>query len=390
MKYKVVFLLRYWAVYGGGETVTIALANEMVRRGLDVSVIYLWDNSRSNMPFIDERIKAVRVNGKEAENLKIDSPLLPVCLHDYIEKEHVDFVINQWWLAEQAYQGVKGTSAILIKCHHISVQGSWNIKVHDAESLVKYLMGPLYRRISKKMQIKAIDKFYNMSDYVSFLAPAYVDEYKSLTSMPIESDRVLAIFNPQVFAANLPKDKFKDKENVALFVGRMLNGQKGIFRLMRVWQMIEQSGRCNDWKLEMVGAGDDLQATKELAKKLGLKNISFEGFQQPDKYYERAKVFLMSSKTEGLPMTLIEAKQNMLCPIVMDTFTSLHDVLVDGKDGIIVKEDEHEMAKAFIEIAHDPIRLEKMATDNSVISRFDVVCIVDQWMDLFKRATKKI
>ncbi len=390
MKYKVVFLLRYWTVYGGGETVSIALANEMVKRGMDVSVIYLWDNSRSNMPFIDERIKAMRVNGKEEENLKIDNPILPVFLHDYIEKEHIDFVINQWWLAEQAYQGVKDTSAILIKCHHISVQGSWNIKVRNVESFIKYIVGPLYKWTSHKLQIKAIDKFYKLSDYVSFLAPAYVEEYKSLTSIHVDNNRVLAIFNPQVYTSNLSKNKFSEKENIALFVGRMDNGQKGIFRLMQVWQMIEQSSKCNDWRLQMVGTGADLEATQELAKKYGLKNISFEGFQQPDKYYEKAKVFLMSSKTEGLPMTLIEAKQNMLCPIVMDTFTSLHDVIIDGKDGIIVREDEREMAKAFIEITQDPKRLDRIAMENEVTSRFDVACIVDQWIDLFKRATKKI
>ena len=30
---NIAFLLRLWPVYGGGETVTISLANEMVKRG---------------------------------------------------------------------------------------------------------------------------------------------------------------------------------------------------------------------------------------------------------------------------------------------------------------------------------------------------------------------
>ena len=37
---KVMFLHRLWPVYGGGETVTVCLANEMVNRGIDVHVAY--------------------------------------------------------------------------------------------------------------------------------------------------------------------------------------------------------------------------------------------------------------------------------------------------------------------------------------------------------------
>lgn len=390
MKYKIVFLLRYWAVYGGGETVTIALANEMVKRGMDVTVIYLWNNSRPNMPFIDERIKAVRVCGTNGGNLDIDNPLLSSSLNEYIKNENVDFVINQWWLAETAYQGVKGTKAILIKCHHISVQGEWNLKVHDFASFVKYLLGPIYVKISKRLQIRAIDKFYKLSDYVSFLAPAYVDEYKSLTSIHVDMSRALAIFNPQVFVSNLPKDAYKEKKNIALFVGRFGDEQKGTMRLMRIWHAIEQSGKCANWKLEMVGTGHDLEPTKKYARKLGLQNISFEGFQQPDAYYKKAKIFMMTSKTEGLPMTLIEAKQGLSCPIVMDTFSSLHDIIVNGKNGIIVSENEKEMADAFIQLTQDEDRLEKLATNNDVVRHFAVTSIVDQWIALFKRATKNI
>lgn len=387
--YKVVFLLRYWAVYGGGETVTIALANEMVKRGIDVSVLYLWDNMRSEMPFIDNRIKAIRISGDKNEDLQIADKKLSEYLHAYIQENNVNFVINQWWLAETAYNGTKGTNAILIKCHHISVQGSWTVKVHDFASLVKYLLGPIYVRISKYLQIKAIDKFYKMADYVSFLAPSYVKEYNGLTSLKIDKDRTISIFNPQVFDTNLSAEKYKEKQNVALFVGRMLEAQKGLKRLLDVWKLVEQSGKCDNWKLEMVGTGEDLEATKMYAKSLGLRNISFEGFQQPNSYYAKAKIFMMTSKTEGLPMTLIEAKQSMVCPIVMDTFSSLHDVITDGKDGVIVGEDVEAMANKFIYLAENPKLLEKFASDTSVTSRFSVVKIVDQWIELFNNATKK-
>ena len=57
---NVIFLHRVWPVYGGGETVTICLANEMVKRGFNVHIayfkdsdIFLWKNARNNLfPFL--------------------------------------------------------------------------------------------------------------------------------------------------------------------------------------------------------------------------------------------------------------------------------------------------------------------------------------------------
>ena len=50
---NITFLLRLWPVYGGGETVTICLANEMIKRGWNVSVLYFKNNTRADLPFID-------------------------------------------------------------------------------------------------------------------------------------------------------------------------------------------------------------------------------------------------------------------------------------------------------------------------------------------------
>ena len=390
MRKKVVFLLRYWAIHGGGETVTIALANEMVKRGHDVTVIYLWDNNRDVMPFIDKRIKTVRFASKNGEDLKIENVILSSLLKRYIEDNDIDFVINQWWLAEVAYHGVVDTKAVLIKCHHISVQGTWKIKVQDFESLIKFILGPIHIKISKKLQIKAIEKFYRQSDYVAFLAPSYVEEFKSLTRLDIDGSRVLSIFNPLVYNSAMTIEDYPKKKNIALFVGRIEDSQKRVKLLLKAWSLIERTGKCTDWILKIVGTGTDLDDVKKEAKKLNLKFATFEGFQQPDEYYKEAKVFMMTSRTEGLPMTLIEAKQNRLCPIVMDTFPSLHDIITNGKDGIVVKDDIKQFVNAFLSLAKDPNSLERLGCAIEGTDKFSVDSIVNEWENLFGTAKKYI
>lgn len=58
---NIVFLLRLWPIYGGGETVTICLANEMAKRGHAVTVFYFKDSETNELPYIDPSIKAVRI-----------------------------------------------------------------------------------------------------------------------------------------------------------------------------------------------------------------------------------------------------------------------------------------------------------------------------------------
>lgn len=47
---NILFLLRLYPVYGGGETVTLCLANEMVKRGWNVSILYFKENTRKQFP----------------------------------------------------------------------------------------------------------------------------------------------------------------------------------------------------------------------------------------------------------------------------------------------------------------------------------------------------
>ena len=37
---NILYVMRYWPVYGGGETITVTLANEFVKRGHSVYVVY--------------------------------------------------------------------------------------------------------------------------------------------------------------------------------------------------------------------------------------------------------------------------------------------------------------------------------------------------------------
>ena len=58
---RIVFLLRPWPVHGGGETVTIALANEMVKRGHEIFILYTRLETEKELPYIAPMINAILV-----------------------------------------------------------------------------------------------------------------------------------------------------------------------------------------------------------------------------------------------------------------------------------------------------------------------------------------
>lgn len=89
---NILYIMRYWPVYGGGETITATLANEFVRRGHNVFIAYQYNNVVNPMPYeIDSRVKIFKTHTIEKYKNKD-----VLSLHDYIIDNNIDVMINQW------------------------------------------------------------------------------------------------------------------------------------------------------------------------------------------------------------------------------------------------------------------------------------------------------
>ena len=130
--------------------------------------------------------------------------------------------------------------------------------------------------------------------------------------------------------------------------------------------------------------------TKELSNQLQIKHIIFEGFKNPRKYYNYASIFMMTSAFEGFGMTLVEAQQYAIVPMAMDTYSSLHDIIKNEYNGIIVSDND---IKGYVE------KLKKLMADKEYRKRlamnglesckkFAVEFIANQWENLFTKLYK--
>ncbi len=386
---NILFLLRLWPVYGGGETVTICLANEMVKRGYYVTVAYFKDNAKEQLPFVDERIKTIKIDGVDCgefyDEAHVDgreAETARKAVVKIIRNVKADVVINQWWPLE-FITSIKAEcpEVKLIKCHHQTFFKPIFDDPNSVKRITKQVFKPLYLARKRRRVVKVVSRVLPYVDRYVFLSPSFQREYEAMAHYDNADGKLDAIPNPSVYTEWAKPDCLTSKENVVLVVARMQETQKKITRVLYAWQLIQQSDVSEDWRLEIVGEGTDLPSYKALATELGLQRISFEGYQQPLPYYKRARIFLMTSAFEGFGMTLVESQQQGVVPVVMDSFAALHDIVKDGYNGsITVEGDIEQYASAVMALMTDDKKRDEMAMNGLQSSRlFSVEKIVDRW-----------
>lgn len=235
-------------------------------------------------------------------------------------------------------------------------------------------------RLKKRYHI-----LYDNSDKMVVLSDRFYDDIASLGKITID-DKCVVVHNALSFNSFLSEDKIPLKNKEVLILSRMNERSKRLSRALRIWKKVNEEGNHNDWRLTIIGDGKDLYYYKRLAKRLRLKNLSFEGRKENEiSYYERSAIFMMTSAYEGWGITLTEAQQMGVVPIAFDSYSSLHDIIEDGKNGITVNNNDFEeyVEKLLWLMDHEEDRC-GMAREAILSSRcFSLEVILDRWENLF-------
>ena len=226
---------------------------------------------------------------------------------------------------------------------------------------------------------------YLNCDKIVVLSKEYIKPYMKLAGTN-DSSKFTNIGNPLSFNEFLPADQMSSKKKQVLVVARFDEDTKRLSIVLKAWRIIEKDKNLNDWQLVLIGDGRDMDFYRYLVGKYGLERVVFTGQQQPQLYYADAPIFLMTSSAEGWGMTLSEATQKGTVPIVMDTFGSLHDILQDGVNGMIIPDDTsgNKLAEAIEELIENKDKRNTMAVNAVELSkRFTLDNIVQQWITLY-------
>lgn len=236
--------------------------------------------------------------------------------------------------------------------------------------------------------IKTTTALYELCDKFILLSESFKESFLEVYGIEKANNKLLAIPNPLTFADSLLPAEINSKEKIVLIISRLEESQKKISAALRIWKLLPAATR-DSWKLLIVGTGPDELSYKNYAKEHNLHNILFTG-QQTDVigYYRQSSIFMMTSIWEGLPMSLLEAQQNGVVPIAFDNFSSIYDVVEDGKNGYVIKQNNiMEFRDKLCELMENEGLRHSMAVSSIEKSKaYQVSPIVDRWEGLWSDA----
>lgn len=145
-----------------------------------------------------------------------------------------------------------------------------------------------------------------------------------------------------------------------LFVGRLVRGKRVdlvLHALARV--RVRRPGTT----LAIVGDGPERESLERLAARLGLAEaVTFAGHRSDvERWYADARVFVMASEREGLPLVLIEAMSSGCVPVTTSCGT-IADLVQNGSNGFLVEMgDWVRMGDLVLEVLTDNAGLEQLS-----------------------------
>lgn len=103
------------------------------------------------------------------------------------------------------------------------------------------------------------------------------------------------------------------------------------------------------FRIDVVGDGSEREMLQSLGRKLQLP-VTFHGWQlNPSNYYRTAQIFLLTSKSEGTPVSVMEA-MSFGCVVISTNVGGVSDLIEDGKSGVLVTQSSSDIASRMVNL----------------------------------------
>lgn len=200
-----------------------------------------------------------------------------------------------------------------------------------------------------------------LRDYCRKLAAKYASGIVVLTEKDKDlwiknlkiNGEIINIINPSPFTFD--KINYNTESKNIIAIGR-LTYQKGFDILIENWRSLKNNWMIDEsWQLNIIGSGPDEELLKSLVLNYELDNyINFiPNTNNIKDLYEDSSFLVMTSRFEGLPMTLIEAQSYGLPIVAYDCITGPSEV-INSNTGILVEEgNQDEFNKAIFKLIND-------------------------------------
>ena len=255
--------------------------------------------------------------------------------------------------------------------------------------LSKYIeeVCPRSKALLHKTLTMVINRF---ADCIVSVSAVATDDLKKNFFLP--KSKLTYIYNPIDFAEinKLAQEPIENKykhiflKKTIISIGR-LDVQKGFDLLIKAAALIKNL----DFNVVILGKGKDEKELKLLAKKLAIDDkIYFLGFQKnPFKFLKHSRCYVMSSRSEGFGIVLVEAMALGRPVISVDCSAGPREILENGEYGILVPAGD---IKGLANVIKESLENDELIEyfSKKAIQRakeFDIKLIGEKWLNLLSQ-----
>jgi glycosyltransferase involved in cell wall biosynthesis len=387
---NILFYLYQFPAFGGIESVTALLAAEFSRRGHQVTIHAHRAKPGANL--LDRLPDNVRCCYMP-EDARLVSRATRASLAKTIAERGIELVIFQ-----DCYARIEGNllphrgSLRIVTCEHSSPfyahhrRHATTMNLRELIGRIKY---PLERMRLYRLDRQRRVRLYNASDFYVLLSRRQFGEFRSVTRL-WDTRKLRAISNP---IGAVEKDVGAvapaSKDKTVLFCGT-LTYLKGCDHLLKAWTRLAPD--FADWRLSVVGDGEERGSLEQYAATHGLCRVTFEGYQQQvRRCYDRASIFAFPSRREGWGIVLVEAMRSGCVPVCFESYSAVGDIVDDCENGFLIPAfDERAFEARLRQLMADPVLRGNMAAHaRRKAETFCVDRVLSSWEKLIDELREK-
>lgn len=329
-----------WLTVGGVQRVTTTIANGLASRGHEVDLVLSFREG-DLLDQVSDDVRIVDLGTRRVPGIGIGASI--PALARYLSRREPSMVFSQMTYANVVCLLARRVSGVDTEVY-ATEHNTFGMKDDRKEQLTNRAAGRLYPRADRVLAVSE-----GVADSVA-------------AGTPLDRSAIRVMHNPVDVAeirerARQPVDHRwvdSDDHEVVLSVGR-LAGAKDLETWLRAFARV--ADRRPEVRGVVAGRGPERDSLRSLASRLGVGDrVSFPGYvDNPYGFMARASTFLLSSRHEGLPTTLIEALA-CGCPVVStDCPSGPREILDGGTYGRLVDVgDERGLAGAVEETLQSP------------------------------------
>ncbi len=191
---------------------------------------------------------------------------------------------------------------------------------------------------------------------------------------------------PNAVAGILPDRPYQTDSKRVIAVGRLIY-EKGFDRLLEAWAQLPPE-ILQEWTLDLFGSGVLEDALRLQIRKSGLQDTVKINppTQAIFEEYAKSSFLVMSSRSEGFGMVMIEALSCGIPVVSFDFRCGPREFIIDGENGLLVPNDDiPTLAQAMkTMMQNEQMRQSMSGKAKEIATQYSETAIMSRWEHLFQ------